>query len=208
MWPFSSSSSRVTDVPTQPKIHIDLESFATNEKTLDATLTSDIWAMVEWLSATTNTTHIDVIRALLFQALYGRIAYEQLIAHVRKQRNNSNKYKWDGPIDLFSRDKSQNQQTQIVTVATRLDNEILQSPARGTPADLKHVGKSNIRRKLEIPHRMWIDLDRQAAKAGMDLSPYVRGLLFKVLQGEVNYNQWQHARAELENQPKHRPQSY
>jgi hypothetical protein len=202
MWPYSTNSSRVMGVRANPKIHINLDDFAKGDKVLEATLTSDIWAMVEWLSVTTDSTNIDVIKALLFQALYGRIAYEQLLAHVGQQSidtEEDDEYEVDALFKLYT---AIPEQEQKVTVVTHNDDQIRKSPERGTPADLKHIGKSNVRRKFEIPHRMWIDLDRQAAKAGKDLSPYVRGLLFKVLQGEVNYNQWQHARAELENKPR------
>lgn len=172
MWPFSNSTSRSIQAPIKPKIHIDLASFAESDKALDVTLTPDIWSMVEWLSITSDSTHIDVIRALLFRALYGAVAYEQLVEHVREQRKAIAK-----------------------ALAT---SDILRSPRRSTPADIDHVGRSTIKRKLMVPHRMLFDLDRQSAKAGTDLSRYVRSLLFRELQGEVNYNQWQQARAELE----------
>lgn len=145
--------------------------------------------MIEWLSATTDTTLIDVIRSLLFQALYGHIAYEQLIEHAQ-QRQRAEALKSDSLSDNSS--ASDMVQSQ----------NIKWSPARGTPADIEHIGKANIRRKLLIPHRMWFDLDRQAAKANLPLTTYVRGLLYKALQGEVNFSQWQLARAELENQVK------
>jgi len=204
MWPYSTSSSRVIGIPTKPKIHIDLDSFANNDKTLDATLTPDIWAMIEWLSATTDTAYIDVIKALLFQALYGRIAYEQLLAHSEEQNEQEEEdedHEKDELFSLFAPIVKQEIQPTHVYLKT---DEIRQSPDRGTQADLKHVGKSNVRRKLQIPHRMWVDLDRQAAKASMDLAAYVRGLLFKTLQGEVNYNQWQQARSDLESRANRR----
>ena len=87
MWPYSTSTSRALDLPVKPKIHINLDDFANSDKVFEATLTSDIWSMVEWLSITTDSTNIDVIKALLFQALYGRIAFEQLREHVRHQQH-------------------------------------------------------------------------------------------------------------------------
>lgn len=205
MWPYSTSSSRVIGTPEKPKIHIDLDSFANNEKTLDATLTPDIWAMIEWLSATTDTAHIDVIRALLFQALYGRIAYEQLIAHVEEQEyGDEDEDEEHEPDVLFSYFASTAKQKLKIDEPSLEKGQIRMSSDRATQADLKHVGKSNVRRKLQIPHRMWVDIDRQAAKAGLDLSAYVRGLLFKTLQGEVNYNQWQQARSDLQGKANRR----
>lgn len=203
MWPYSTSSSRVIGTPTKPKIHIDLDSFANNDKTIDATLTPDIWAMIEWLSATTDTAHIDVIRALLFQALYGHIAYALLIAHIEELQHDEDQdeeedLKADELFALFAPIAKQEPKLQNLDLEK---DQIRMSPSRATQADLKHVGKSNVHRKLQIPHRMWVDLDRQAAKANIDLAVYVRGLLFKTLQGEVNYNQWQQARSDLESKP-------
>lgn len=179
--------------PTKLKTHINLDDFAKSDKVFEATLTSDIWAMVEWLSIATDSTNIDVIKALLFQALYGRIAYEQLREHVRQQQHVE-ELKKQARIDEFEIAEKEGRVVHL--------GEALFSRDRVTSVDLEHIGKANVNRKLLIPLRMWNDLDRQSAKAGIDRALYVRGLLFKVLQGEVNYNQWQQARSELENQPK------
>jgi primosomal protein N' len=193
MWPYSSSTSRMVEVPTKPKIHIDLDSFSVNDKALDVTLTPDIWSMVEWLSATNDSTNIDVIRALLFQTLYGRVAFEQLQEHVREKRRAEALKQAVQAIELEGADQ------YVAELLPDRGHAIRFSRARATNADLRHVGIANLQRKLQVPSRMWIDLDRQASKAGEDLSRFVRGLLFKALQGEVNYNQWQFARAELDN---------
>lgn len=196
MWPYSNSSSRVRGTPTKPEIQVDLDSFGVSDKALDVSLSPEIWSMVEWLSVTTDSTHIDVIRALLFQALYGRVAYEQLKEHVREQKRTEalRREKLVAALQRSERDRDE----------TKVDHgqDIRRSAARATPADLRHVGKSNVQRKLQVPNRMWLDLYRQASKAGEDLSRFVRGLLFKALQGEVSYNQWQYARAELEDKVK------
>ena len=182
MWPYSTSSSRVLGIADPPKIHINLEDFAHSDTTLDTTLSDDIWKMVEWLSASTDSTSTDVVRGLLFQALYGRVAYEQLLKHVKKLTAED-----DGSVFAAQGD-------------------IIKSVDRATQADLRFVGKATVNRKIKIPKRMLFDLDRQAAKANITLTTYVRGLLFKTLHGEVNYSQWQSARAELEAQVR-RPSS-
>ena len=196
MWPFSYSGSRVVGVPNKPKIHFDLSSFAKSDKDLDVTLTRDIWSMVEWLCATTDSTHIDVIRALLFRALYGQVAYEQLQEHVHEQQRTEALRKAELIVELKRAESERD------AVEVKDSFSIRKSVDRATNADLHHVGKSNVQRKLMIPHRMWFDLDRQASKAGLDLSRYVRGLLFRELQGEVNYNEWQYARSGLIHQVK------
>ena len=196
MWPYSNSSSRALGLPAIPKIHINLDDFAKSEKVFEATLTSDIWAMVEWLSVKTDSTNIDVIKGLLFQALYGRIAYEQLLEHVRQQQHDE-ELKRQATINEFEIAEKEGRVVHL--------EQVLFSRDRVTSVDLEHIGKSNVNRKLLIPLRMWNDLDRQSAKVGIDRALYVRGLLFKVLQGEVNFNQWQQARAEFENQHKPRP---
>jgi macrodomain Ter protein organizer (MatP/YcbG family) len=196
MWPYSSSTSRVVEVPAKPKIYLDLDSFSVNDKALDVTLTPDIWSMVEWLSATNDSTNIDVIRALLFQTLYGRVAFEQLQEHVREERRADALKQAVQALELEDADQ------HVAELLPDRGRAIRFSRDRATNADLRHVGKASLQRKLQLPNRMWYDLDRQAAKAGEDLSRFVRGLLFKALQGEVNYNQWQYARAELDNKIK------
>ena len=196
MWPFSTSSSRVLSIPETPKIHVQLDGFAKSDKVLDVSLTSDIWQMIEWVSASTDATYLDVVRGLLFQALYGRVAYEQLCDYVRNQPCADDEPDPD-ELSLILRSPERGDPSDFV-VAFDNEKEIRKSVERGTPADLLHIGKSNVNRKLKIPHRMLFDLDRQASKANISLTTYVRGLLFKALQGEVNYTQWQYARTELE----------
>lgn len=182
IWPFSNSSSRVVASAQELKIEVDFELFEKNTHQLDVTLTEDIWELIEWLSITTNSTYIDVIRALLFKALYGHIAYEQLIQHCNKKDLADN---W--------------QRLSAREIKDLADNRLRFSARETTVADIRHTGKSNVNRKLSMPQRMWIDLDRQAVKAQMEPSRYVRNLLIRVLQGEIKYNHWQDDRAELEN---------
>ena len=197
MWPFSTSSSRVLDIPDTPKIHVQLEGFAKSDKVLDVTLTPDIWQMIEWLSASTDASYTDVVRGLLFQALYGRVAYEQLCDYVRSKSGADDELDPD-ELSSILRSPERGDPSDLV-VAFGTESEIRKSVERGTPADLQHIGKSNVNRKFKIPYRMLFDLDRQASKANISLTTYVRGLLFKALQGEVNYTQWQYARTELED---------
>lgn len=178
MWPYLSSTSRIIESPAQPKISVDLDAFGENSKEIDAALSQDIWDVVGWLSVKTDTSRIDVLRALLFQALYGRIAYEMLVEHVRQQKIHQN---------------------QAPVMETDVATNVKFSRTRSTTVDVAYVGKSSVRRKLAIPHRMWVDIDRQAAKAQVDVPVYVRRLLFKVLHGEVNYQQWQRAQAEYDD---------
>lgn len=200
MWPYSTNSSRVLGAPATPKIHIKLDDFAENDKVLDVTLTVDIKEMLEWLSVSTDSSFSDVVRGLLFNALYGRVAYEQLVHHVNKLTCDEDDLDddvfagiWNSPV--------QETPHSVASFEVSID-EIRLSPARGTPADIKHVGKANVNRKIKIPRRMLFDLDRQAVKAEKSLTTYVRGLLFKSLQGEVNFTQWQYERDEQENRVK------
>lgn len=197
MWPYSDSSSPVIGVPATPKIHIQLEDFAKSDKVLDVTLTDDIWKMIEWLSSTTDSSFTDVIRSLLFQALYGRVAFELLLAHVANQIEDEDGLDVVELSNIWISPARTEASVNVATLAAQSD--IRKSVERGTPADIQHVGKANINRKLKIPQRMWSDLDRQASKTNLSPTTYVRGLLFKALQGEVNYTQWQYARTELED---------
>lgn len=197
IWPFSNSSSRVVASAQELKIEVDFELFEKNTHQLDVTLSEDIWELIEWLSITTNSTYIDVIRALLFKALYGHIAYEQLIQHCNKKDLADN---WQRLSAREIKDLADNRPRFSAREIKDLpDNRLRFSARETTVADIRHTGKSNVNRKLSMPQRMWIDLDRQAVKAQMEPSRYVRNLLIRVLQGEIKYNHWQDDRAELEN---------
>lgn len=200
MWPFSSSSSRVLGIPETPTVDLQMKDFAKNDSVLDVTLSAKIWQMIEWLSVETDTSSTDVVRGLIFHALYGRVAYEQLCTYVSNQSIDDEESELE-ELSIIVKSPERDESSDI-DFAFATEGEIKKSVERGTPVDLKIIGKSNVNRKFRIPSRMLSDLDRQAAKADISLTTYARGLLFKALQGEVNYTHWQYARTELEDSVK------
>lgn len=188
-WPYGGSSSRQMSVPKTPELKIDLDAFEISDKALDASLTSEIWDAVDWLGVRTDSAQLDIVRGLLFQALYGQIAYQQLVAHVEEKRRAAAK-----ATSRLAEADSSHADADAASTAQGLNHEILRSTKRSTVADLEHVGKSHVRRKLVVPHRMWFDLDRVAAKNNQTLSECVRSLLFSVLRGEIAFREWQFAR--------------
>lgn len=215
MWPYSKPS-RIVGTPQTPKVRINFDDFARNDKELNAVVSADIWEMIEWLSSHSDTSMVDVIRALLFEGLYGRIAYELLLNHARAKHSwgKLDTSMFQGLAEKYAVEEHETPGIEELSETTEVEtdgtdetitinlDEIRMSRARETKVDIEHIGKSDHRRKFSVPHRMWFDLDRQAAKAGIDLAPYVRGLLFRVLNGEVNYEQWQRAREDVSQQLK------
>lgn len=188
-WPYGGSSSRQIGVPKTPELKIDLDAFEISDKALDAALTSEIWDAVDWLGVRTDSAQLDIVRGLLFQALYGQIAYHQLVAHVEEKHRAAAK-----AASRTAHANASHAGTDSAATDQGLRNEILRSTKRSTVADLALVGKSNVRRRLMVPHRMWFDIDRMAAKNNQTLSECVRSLLFSVLRGEIAFRKWQFAR--------------
>lgn len=185
MWPFSSRGSQYGTIAPQPQ---DLPNFKDFEKT-DASL--KVWLpqvlsdRVNWLSKARDVSRPDVIRALLFEHLYGRVAYEAFVKYAAQKRAEvelklarQNLSATDGPYDLVRGFKSV---------------EVLFSTSRNTQIDLQHLGKSVDDIHVSLPLQLKLDLEAIGHMHRLSASGYVRKMLVLQLLGERVHRTWQDA---------------
>jgi hypothetical protein len=79
MWPYRSRPSRVDSPPEKPEDLPDPKEFQVNDIDVYVRLTEKISKRLDWLSFAEDLSRQDVIRALLFQHLYGQAAYRALV---------------------------------------------------------------------------------------------------------------------------------
>jgi hypothetical protein len=170
MWPFASRGSRQVAAGQVFKDLPPFEAFADDDAVLKVWLTDKLSERIDFLSERRDTSRPDVLRALLFEHLYGRIAYEELIAYGKKKR----------PVSLPG-----------ATVG--IPDEIRYSRREETPMDIKFCGKALDDFKLHLPSRLKNDLESIAKIHGLTASSYVRKMLVMQLLGEGIHTQWQDA---------------
>ena len=100
---------------------------------------------INWLSTTLNVSRPEVFKALIFEHLHGRVAYEAFIIYIQKLQREKDQED--------ARLRSLREKVSDPWTAINLSNlnEIRQSPRRETPEDLKFVGKSTENFKLDLP---------------------------------------------------------
>lgn len=164
MWPFASRGSRSTAVAPGPKDVPPMEEFENNDAVMKVWLPQTLSERVNWLSIHSETSRPDVLRALMYEHVYGRVAYESLKTAVAKKRAI--------PIE---------------------DSGVRFSRARHTDVDLEYLGKSLDDFKLHLPARLKTDLESIAKQHGLTPSSYTRKLLVQQLLGERVHTNWQAA---------------
>ena len=185
MWPFSSRGSQYGTIAPQPQ---DLPNFKDFEKTdvsLKVWLPQVLSDRVNWLSKAREVSRPDVIRALLFEHLYGRVAYEAFVKYAAQKRAEvelklarQNLSATDGPYDLVRGFKSV---------------EVLFSTSRNTQIDLQHLGKSVDDIHVSLPLQLKLDLEAIGHMHRLSASGYVRKMLVLQLLGERVHRTWQDA---------------
>ena len=185
MWPFSSRGSQYGTIAPQPQ---DLPNFKDFEKTdvsLKVWLPQVLSDRVNWLSKAREVSRPDVIRALLFEHLYGRVAYEAFVKYAAQKRAEvelklarQNLSATDGPYDLVRGFKSV---------------EVLLSTSRNTQIDLQHLGKSVDDIHVSLPLQLKLDLEAIGHMHRLSASGYVRKMLVLQLLGERVHRTWQDA---------------
>lgn len=191
MWPYSVRKSRTS---TPEKIPTDLplfDEYKHDDAAIRVWLSQSLVDGINWLSTTFDVSRPEVFKALIFEHLHGRIAYEAFIVHVQKLQRAKDQE--DARLRSLREKVSD---TWTVTNLRDL-NEIMQSPSRETPQDLKFVGKSTENFKLDLPLKMKQELAAVAAKHRLPMSHYVRKMLVQQLLGERLYSDWQAAVGKL-----------
>lgn len=164
MWPFATRGSRISVMAPEPQNVPLLEEFESNNAVLKIWLPERLSERVSWLSIHAETSKPDVLRALIYEHVYGRIAYEMLKVAVAKRR----------------------------TIPAE-DTGVRFSRERSTSVDLEHIGKSVDDFKLHLPERLKADLALIANQHGLTTSSYARKLLVQQLLGERVHTNWQTA---------------
>ena len=191
MWPYSVRKSRTS---TPERIPTDLplfDDYKHDDAEIRVWLSQRLLDGINWLSPTLDVSRPDVFKALIFEHLHGRIAYEAFIVHVQKLHRAKEQE--------HGRLRSLREKVSDPWTAANLRDahEIKKSPRRETPEDLKFVGKSTENFKLDLPLKMKQELAAVAAKHRLPMSHYVRKMLVQQLLGEGLHSDWQAAVGKL-----------
>ena len=123
-----------------------------------------------------------MIRALLFQHIYGHIAFLALIDFKKQQDSQKN---WR---DIAT---SSDEDIRVDALLHGQDDGIKYSRKRQTTVDLEMLGKSDEDITLTLPQRLKDDLAIVAQLHRLTPSSYIRKMLVQMLMGEEAHAQWQ-----------------
>ena len=185
MWPFSSRVSQGYTIAPHPQDLPNFEDFEKSDAGLKVWLPQVLSDRVKWLSKARDVSRPDVIRALLFEHLYGRVAYEAFVKYAAQKRAEV-EYKLARERLLASSEPDN-------SALGFNSNSIKQSTSRYTQVDLQHLGKSVDDIDVSLPRQMKIDLQEVAQMHRLSASGYVRKMLVLQLLGERVHRTWQDA---------------
>ena len=163
MWPFAKRGARANTSPTPPSSSLNYAAFADNGARIKVWLPEILDQALNQLSADHDESKPDVLRALLFEHIYGRLALEGLIAWKRPQGGM-----FCAPVHPYGT-----------------------TPPRTAFVEL--FGKSTEDISLDLPRPLKDTLVSLATHDGMGLSDYVRKTLVRMLLGEKRHQQWREA---------------
>ena len=145
---------------------LDYGLFSTNDAFIKVWLPDRLTTAIDRLSAEHQSSRPDVLRSILFQHIYGAMAFEGFVnwKHQLDARRNAASASDGSPTALFSR-----QRTQSIEV----------------------LGKSDTNFKFWIPAKLKQDLSTLAKADRLGISDYVRKVLVRVLLGERFFSDWQ-----------------
>jgi len=185
MWPFSSRVSQGSTIAPHPQDLPNFKDFEKSDAAFKVWLPQVLSDRVNWLSKVRDVSRPDVIRALLFEHLYGRVAYEAFVKYAAQKRAEVElKLAREGLLASSEPDNS-----------TRdfHSSNIKQSTSRYTQVDLQHLGKSVDDIDLSLPWQLKFDLEAIAQMHRLSASGYVRKMLVLQLLGERVHKTWQDA---------------
>lgn len=177
MWPFAKRGSRFDgDADEHFPSDINPRDFKDNKAIIKLWLPSKILAGVDIIGQRYHVGRPDVLRAILFEHVYGRAELVQL--DIRERRRQS---KLTGRISeaLFMLREPENYDT-----------------ARAATVGL--IGKAEHDLKLELPIRLRDELVQLAEGADQAISEYIRGVLVRQILGEALYQRWVQAMEAVE----------
>lgn len=138
-----------------------------------------------WLSIRRDASKPDVARALLFEHLYGKLAYEALLRYHSEEKIAA----------VVEQAKTNTQDTRRIDIALHgmRSEEIRYSARDVTLIDLEHIGRSDWDFTFAMPKLMLEDLKHVAKLHGLTPSHYMRKMLVMQLLGERVHTEWQTA---------------
>ena len=185
MWPFSSRVSQARTIAPEPKGLPNFKDFEKSVVNLKVWLPQILVDRVNWLSKDRDVSRPDVIRALLFENLYGKVAYDALVKSVAQERA-------EDALAVARQTLKVASQPVLGDVVTS-DGDVKFSRARSTAIDLEHIGKSVGDIDVLLPSQLYQDLARLALQYRLSSSSYVRKMLVLQLLGEQVHTNWQDA---------------
>jgi len=172
MWPFAKRGSRFDgDADEHFPSDIDPRDFKENKATIKLWLPSKILAGVDIIGQRQHAGRPDVLRAILFEYVYGRAELVQL--HIREGRRQSRL------------------KERLPDIRFMLREPDTYDTARAATAGL--IGKAEHDLKLELPTRLRDELAQLAEGADQPISEYIRGVLVRQILGEALYQRWARA---------------
>lgn len=175
MWPHSTRSSQYGVIAPKPQDWPSFDDFEKSNASLKVWLPQILIDRINWISKNRDVSRPDIVRALVFENIYGKVAYEAFIKHVADKKNAHSTPKNSESID------------------TLLHGRIRFSRDRNTDHDLEHLGKSDEDLTITLPPKLKDELTQLAKLHGLTASSYVRKLLVLHLLGEKVHSQWQKA---------------
>ena len=166
-------------IAPKPQDWPNFDNFERSDASLKVWLPQILIDRINWISKTREISRPDIVRALAFENVYGRVAYEAFIAHATEKKN---------PQSLPSSSESIDQM---------LHPNIRRSRSITTEQDLEHLGKSDEDLTITLPKKLKADLTQLADLHKLTPSSYVRKLLVLHLLGEQIHSQWQKALGNL-----------
>lgn len=163
-WPFSTRGTRMsTQANFQPLEPLDPRQFSEDDAVIKIKLTEPVSAAIDLISLENGNSRPDVVRAILFEHIYGAAALVQFAEWRREQWADEDDYM---AVHALSADTRRN-------------------------ANFDTMGKANEDFKLHLPEIMRTDLERLAEATEQSLSAYCRRVLVAHLFGVRHVMRWQ-----------------
>lgn len=172
LWPFAKRGARIdTELQRQDlDVPLDFSAFAVNDACVKLWLPERLTKALDRLSAEHDASRPDVLRRLFFEHVYGREAFQDLVAWKRRHDEEARR-------------------------AAQLEAEDLDmaSPPRESARwhAIDRFGKASEDFKLWLPTQLQAELVKLAKADGMGLSDYLRKSLVRILLGERVFLDWQ-----------------
>ncbi len=177
MWPFATrEASPLASIPVRsPKF--EYSEFEVNSKEVGVNFASTMWSQITNIAYANRCSMNSAVLGLLFQEMYGRCAYDELLKYADQLR------------------AQRQREDELFKSASSLP-DIRKSRDRTTSIDQKYLGKPDTPRTIVMPIKMHADLNRHASKqpGSPSVAVYVREVMFKLLNGSVLHEHWRNER--------------